>query len=284
MTTLTRLTALSLIAQVYAIPAHFNKITRKDEPVSWVSEVIGGLEELNAQDAQNQYYFRAEAPTAEQARKELLGMIKHSGLKGTIRFLKAEEIAVTEPIAEASDSEPRATEKQVAYLMSLSRWLMPDITPEQDAALMSTYADLTKKKTSEMIDNLNTAKKKLMDEGKRPQRTVAAAAPEKPSAPAWKPTDGMYKLGDLIVKVQKAVNGTGYLYAKVLEQQYGDKFKFVHRKGIMSQLRAEHKMTLEQAKEWGVLYGSCCVCGRTLTDENSIAMGIGPVCASKGGF
>lgn len=30
------------------------------------------------------------------------------------------------------------------------------------------------------------------------------------------------------------------------------------------------------------LYGVCCRCGRTLTDENSISEGIGPICATKG--
>lgn len=46
-------------------------------------------------------------------------------------------------------------------------------------------------------------------------------------------------------------------------------------------LRPETKMTLEQAKHYGKMYGMCIKCGRTLTDEVSIAEGIGPVCAGK---
>jgi hypothetical protein len=40
-------------------------------------------------------------------------------------------------------------------------------------------------------------------------------------------------------------------------------------------------MTLDQAKAFGALYGACCNCGKTLTDERSIEAGIGPVCARK---
>lgn len=40
-------------------------------------------------------------------------------------------------------------------------------------------------------------------------------------------------------------------------------------------------MTLEVAQQYGKLYGVCAICGRTLTDEKSIADGIGPVCKEK---
>ena len=40
-------------------------------------------------------------------------------------------------------------------------------------------------------------------------------------------------------------------------------------------------MTVEVAQAFGKLYGVCGVCGRILTDEHSIAAGIGPVCASN---
>lgn len=41
----------------------------------------------------------------------------------------------------------------------------------------------------------------------------------------------------------------------------------------------DERMSLEDAKAFGVIYGVCCNCGRTLTDEGSIEAGIGPVCA-----
>lgn len=90
-----------------------------------------------------------------------------------------------------------------------------------------------------------------------------------------------------VYKVQKAVHGSGHLYAKrlILQQDAPGmqlKATFVYAKGAMRTLAEQgRKMTLEEAKEFGALYGVCCVCGRTLTDENSIEAGIGPVCAGK---
>lgn len=103
---------------------------------------------------------------------------------------------------------------------------------------------------------------------------------------------GMYRMDGTIYKVQKAVHGSGYLYAKKLvkteqtfDMQRGFKGKdgwaFEYAPGIIYKLRPEHRMTLEEAKEFGALYGTCCVCGRTLTRESSIEAGIGPVCAGK---
>lgn len=44
---------------------------------------------------------------------------------------------------------------------------------------------------------------------------------------------------------------------------------------------AARKMSIDEAKQFGKIYGFCVRCGRTLTDETSIAEGIGPVCAGK---
>lgn len=38
------------------------------------------------------------------------------------------------------------------------------------------------------------------------------------------------------------------------------------------------------AREFGRVTGTCCCCGRTLTDAESIAAGIGPICATKWGL
>lgn len=102
-------------------------------------------------------------------------------------------------------------------------------------------------------------------------------------------TEGMYQKDGVIYKVQRAVNGSGNLYAKKLVRDTGNVFgtvdqgrwKFEYDRGAIRRLTIEDKMTLEQAKKFGALYGTCCVCGRTLTDETSIAEGIGPICAGR---
>lgn len=38
---------------------------------------------------------------------------------------------------------------------------------------------------------------------------------------------------------------------------------------------------LKVAKKYGFATGQCCCCGKALTDPNSIAAGIGPICADK---
>lgn len=88
--------------------------------------------------------------------------------------------------------------------------------------------------------------------------------------------EGMYMKDGAIFKVQRAVHGSGHLYAKRLTES-----GFEFAPGIVAALRPEDKMTVAQAKEYGALYGTCCVCGRTLTDEKSIEAGIGPICGGK---
>ena len=51
--------------------------------------------------------------------------------------------------------------------------------------------------------------------------------------------------------------------------------------GMYQALRNSDKLSVEEAKKWGALYGICCRCGRMLTNEDSIEAGIGPICASK---
>lgn len=100
--------------------------------------------------------------------------------------------------------------------------------------------------------------------------------------------EGMYRKAGTIYKVQKAVHGSQQNYAKrlvqtlLIDKKTGrSKWTFEYAPGFVYELRPEHALTFEQAKEFGCLYGSCAVCGRTLTNEDSIAAGIGPVCATK---
>ncbi len=109
---------------------------------------------------------------------------------------------------------------------------------------------------------------------------------ERPQSASRLPTsriyveEGMYLMDGKVYKVQRAVHGSGHLYAKVFNSGIG---KFQVSQGAITRLRAEHKMSREDAAKYGHLYGVCMVCGRTLTDEESIEAGIGPICANKEG-
>lgn len=92
---------------------------------------------------------------------------------------------------------------------------------------------------------------------------------------------GMYQHPDgRIFKVQKAVHGSGRLYAKLLvpPREFGGRAEFKYTAGAIFELNPDMQMTMAQAKAFGALYGTCCNCGATLTNEKSIELGIGPVC------
>ena len=80
---------------------------------------------------------------------------------------------------------------------------------------------------------------------------------------------------DQVFKVQRSA--TGNLYAKQLDDDSG-KFEYVGRAPLSTGLVP---LTLEQASEWGRRTGSCMICGRELTNADSIERGIGPICAAK---
>lgn len=91
-------------------------------------------------------------------------------------------------------------------------------------------------------------------------------------------TDGFWvadRTGE-VFKVQES--GAGRLYGKRMND---GEFEFFS--GAIAHLRKNlpRKLSVEEAKEFGRLYGRCIKCGRTLTDENSIAQGIGPICAES---
>lgn len=103
-------------------------------------------------------------------------------------------------------------------------------------------------------------------------------------------TEGFWTLDSSIYKVQRAVHGSGRLYAKILDVGPGvdgaPEASWHYAPGAFQRLGREgaHKLTREEAAEFGKLYGVCCICGRTLTNEESIAAGIGPICAGKQGW
>lgn len=122
---------------------------------------------------------------------------------------------------------------------------------------------------SRWIDRLLTKRNELRKAERAKQETV-------------KLEDGMYVLDGEIFKVQHAVHGSGKQYAKrVIPNAPGQKATFVYAPGVVTKLRSEHRMTKDQAKQWGALYGTCVRCGALLTAEDSIDRMMGPVCASK---
>lgn len=123
-----------------------------------------------------------------------------------------------------------------------------------------------------------------------PRRITAA-----PAKPSGELEDAMYRTPDgSIWKVYHTVHGANVQVAKlltILDESYWKtlrgksvevKAEFIYkgttpiRTGL---IQSEHRMTLEQAKEFGAVYGVCVRCAATLTAEVSIERSMGPVCA-----
>jgi hypothetical protein len=201
------------------------------------------------------------------------------------------------PTAVAARSNA-TTEKQVAFatkLMDEYKALVGDIaTPEVVAALDEalTTGMETKAQASKFIDAMiDTIKRTRQAQAEKARVELANRQAERKAGHRdAADVDGMYLLPDgRIVKVQYAVHGSGKPYAKLLTKLDVPKtsrgkeigWDFEYAPGLVKECKPEFKMTLEQAKEWGALYGACCNCGATLTDEVSIEAGIGPVCAKR---
>lgn len=164
-----------------------------------------------------------------------------------------------------------ATAKQVAFIRRLVEEKDLTGTPISVAVEEGMLDDLLftidKRDASSLIENLLSLPRK------------AAASPAKAEVP-----EGMHILKGHIYKVQRAVHGSGNLYAKELVRQDEERWTFDYAPGVIRNLSEGTAMTLEQAKEFGALTGTCVYCARELNDERSIEAGYGPVCADKNGL
>ncbi len=147
-----------------------------------------------------------------------------------------------------------ASEKQVAFLSTLVSERVHTESVNLDA--------LTSAEASALITTLLNAPRKV---GGSVERVTEV---------------GVYRNaeGD-IFRVQKS-RQSGNLYAKKLDIFDGG---FLYVQGAMRFIKPSDKMTLDEAKAFGVQFGICCWCGATLTDPVSVEQGIGPVCVKRWG-
>jgi hypothetical protein len=180
-------------------------------------------------------------------------------------------------------AQPQPTEGQMKFVTDLrAAWQEAE---DEIARLTGREArrpawvdPASREEASAMIDRGKDARDAIRAELREARRSVRVAG-------RVEVTEGMWIVGEIIegmqpeiYKVQIAVHGSGRPYAKRL---YADGFAY-EQGGMRRIAEAGRKMTLDEAKSYGRLYGVCCKCGATLTDERSIEAGIGPVCAGRG--
>jgi hypothetical protein len=122
---------------------------------------------------------------------------------------------------------------------------------------------------------------KMISKLKELRASQAAAAPATEEL-----EDGMYATvvdgTRRVFKIVHAVHGSGRQYAKELVvAEDGGAASWERAPGMVRKLTAADKMSLDEAKAFGRIYGVCCRCAAPLTDETSIAAGIGPICANR---
>ena len=100
------------------------------------------------------------------------------------------------------------------------------------------------------------------------------ALPRLVEAPA---PSGLHVLDGEVYRVVVS-RGSGRPYALWLVESTGG---FEYTPGAVRHLSEDTMMTLEEARDYGVRYGVCVACGRTLTNPESIEYGIGPVCRTR---
>lgn len=118
-------------------------------------------------------------------------------------------------------------------------------------------------------------------------------------------TDGVFKHGDTFYKLKFAKTGNLWAHrlvmlmtaeeaktkaaeAKAEAEATGAKPKRIIAAKFMFAgspkslgITEDMKLTHEDAKSFGALYSTCCECGRLLTDDLSVYLGIGPVCGGR---
>jgi hypothetical protein len=67
----------------------------------------------------------------------------------------------------------------------------------------------------------------------------------------------------------------GRNYAKLLLPSGG----WDYERGAVYTLKPEERLTLAEISAWGISTGVCAICGRLLSTAESVAAGIGPICA-----
>lgn len=195
--------------------------------------------------------------------------------------------------ARPAQAEP-ATEKQVAYLRTLLTE-RAGIEPAE-AIRASLNADrvagtLGKRQVSKAIDSLLQIPKAAQLPGDVKLPAGNAPIDLLDALPA-----GRYFVADTFVRVDRPGKGSfeGFVFVKRLPfgpDSDGIRFALLNPKartvkvddGFRNLLDALLADPSKAAVEYGHRTGSCCICGRTLTDPASIAAGIGPICAGKFG-
>ena len=119
-----------------------------------------------------------------------------------------------------------------------------------------------------MLDDLRELRGQVRDAQRTARRQATAADAAELEA------DRLHERAGEVYRTVRS--GAGSLYAKIWT---GEGWEYA--RGAIRDLRPEHRMSVERAKELSVRFGRCIRCGALLTADESVERGIGPVCITK---
>lgn len=161
-----------------------------------------------------------------------------------------------------------ATDKQLSFLASLFAERSTHGPGAEQIKAQVEAGTISKVAASKWIEFLLTEPRKPKAESTRPVYID--------------PPVGMHELDGEVTKVYRTRNG--HVVAKRLSTLEGKPaFGYVGKRGLRG-LSEKTMMSAGSAAKFGRLYGMCVNCSATLTDERSVLVGYGPVCASNNGW
>lgn len=177
---------------------------------------------------------------------------------------------------EGKHSDLNITEKQYNYIVNLLTWKGQDESEVSDK-FGFTILDCYKDEASEVIDYL-----KKLPNVKKPSNQPREDEADVPAGRyALREQQGNLPYVWKFYQVDKPTQGkwAGRQFLSVLASDEKHPVRDAQRRAkVLSRIALD---PAKASRDYGRQVGRCGVCGRTLTDADSIAEGVGPVCAGK---
>lgn len=185
----------------------------------------------------------------------------------------------------ASDTVMGATDKQIAFIEKLMTQIgqkTEGITSEEAQGARGANEMIRKHLASNGISKRQASNliETLIRTSNINFGTPATPIQTPTRAPRVEAPIGIYREGEKIFCVRKA-RQSERVYAYELINIEGRNPRWEYVAGKVYELKVEDMISLEVAQQYGRRTGICCICGRFLTDNESVAKGIGPVCEQK---
>ena len=188
------------------------------------------------------------------------------------------QVGAIEPTQQSRVFTDQASDKAIDYLVSLSAAKTPWVA---QPAIIIWAKSVDRRVVSDKIDEL-----KAMPNARQDTPKNEGGSLERHNVPAgrYAVTSGSEQQQTVFVRVDRPTEGQwkGRIFVKV---QAGDELHRVSPPTADALLKRIAEDGVQEAMlRYGREIGSCGHCGRTLTNEESRAAGIGPVCRGKMGW